>query len=149
MKTRSVLALVLVAMGGMSGSAVADDITAFVFCNGWLSNQPSRQSIQATFRGTGEFGFLNLDAELSGTVVSQPQTRIPQKNLYGKYPVNVDLRVGRSGISASDSFGANVEVFRRRIKISKVGWITLSRPINPTKSGRQRVSGKGFLAYNF
>lgn len=149
MKTRTVLALVMVAMGGIGGSAVADDITAFVFCDGWLFNHSSRQSIRSSFRGTGEFGFLDLDAELSGTVVSQPQTRLPQKNLYGKYPVKVDLRVGRSGISASDSFGANVEVFRRRIKISRVGWITLSRPINPTKSGRQRFSGKGFLAYNF
>lgn len=149
MKTKTMLALVLVATGWMGGRAVADDITAFVFCDGWLINQPTRQSIRASFRGNGEFGFLNLDAELSGTVISQPQTRLPQRNLFGKYPVEVDLRVGRSGISASDSFGANVEVFRRRIKISRVGWITLSKSINPTKAGRQRVRGKGFLSYNF
>jgi hypothetical protein len=133
----------------MSGGVMADDITARVFAEGSLVNRATKQAIRATFRGNGEFGVLNLDAQLSGTLLSQPGTRLPERNLLGKYPVEVDLRVGKSGISVSDSFGTNVEVFRRRIKISKVGSLTLVRPINPTKSGRQRFRGKGVLSYDF
>jgi hypothetical protein len=149
MNTKTVLAWVLVATGWMATGAVADDITARVFCEGSLVNRSAKQSIRASFRGNGEFGVLNLDAQLSGTLLSQPDTRLPERNLLGEYPVEVDLRVGKSGISVSDSFGTNVEVFRRRIKISKVGSITLARPINPTKTGRQRFRGKGVLGYDF
>ncbi len=149
MKTKTVVAMVLVATGWMGGGAMADDITARVFAEGSLVNRSAKQAIRATFRGNGEFGILNLDAQLSGTLLSQPGTRLPESNLLGTYPVEVDLRVGKSGISVSDSFGTNVEVFRRRIKISQVGSITLVRPINPTKSGRQRFRGKGVLSYDF
>ncbi|MBU6179702.1 MAG: hypothetical protein KGR69_08545 [Verrucomicrobia bacterium] len=149
MKTETVVAMVLVATGWMGGGVMADDITARVFAEGSLVNRPTKQAIRATFRGNGEFGDLNLDAQLSGTVLSQPGTRLPESDLLGGYPVEVDLRVGKSGISVSDSFGTNVEVFRRRIKISRVGWISLVRPIDPRKSGRQRFRGEGLLRYNF
>jgi hypothetical protein len=149
MNTKTVLAMVAAAAGWMSGGVIADDISARVYCEGSLVNRSSKQAIRATFRGNGEFGVLNLDAQLSGTLLSQPGTRLPERNLLGKYPVEVDLRVGKSGISVSDSFGTNVEVFRRRIKISEVGSIALVRPINPTKSGRQRFRGKGVLSYDF
>ncbi len=149
MKTVLRVAVMAVMAGGVCNEVIADDMTARVYFDGSLINRPTKQSIRGTFRGNGEFGVLNLDAQLSGTLLSQVGTRLPENTLLGKYPVEVDLRVGKSGISASDSFGTNVEVFRRRIKISKVGSITLVRPINPTKSGRQRFRGKGTLSYNF
>lgn len=149
MKKARLVAVALLVTGWFSGDSGADDISAKVFFEGSLINRPTKQAIRGSFKGNGEFGALNLDAQLSGTMVSQTDTRLPENNLLGKYPVEVDLRVGKSGISVSDSFGTNVEVFRRRIKISKVGSIALVRPINPTKSGRQRFRGKGVLSYNF
>lgn len=127
----------------------ASVVESRVYFWGTLRNTASKQSLRGVFRGNGEFGLLDLDVKLSGTVLSQPSTRTPEKTLLGKYPVEVSLRVGKSGISASKSFGTNVRVYRRSISVPKVGKIILSRSINPRKKGPQRISGRGNLRYNF
>jgi len=148
-KAMAFMAAVLATGCLTGGRAEASDISARVFFSGTLINLPAKQAIRGTFRGNGEFGPLNLDAELSGFVLSQVETRLPERNLFGKYPVEIDLRVGKSGLSVSDSFGTNVEVFRRRIKLGKIGSIVLNRPVHPTRAGRQRLRGTGTLRYDF
>lgn len=150
MKTPPLAGLLLAALLPLAGGfALADEVVAKVYFNGSLRNRPSKQSIQGSFRGTGEYGRFDLKVDLSGTVQSQPNTRKPERNLVGKYPVKIRLRVSKSGISASDSFGANVHVRRRSIRVSDVGTIRLNRPIHRTKQGWQRVSGQGTLRYHF
>lgn len=146
----SLVGFLFAALMPLSGGTVsADEVVAKVNFNGTLNNRPTKQSIRGKFRGKGEYGRFDLNVDLSGTVLSQPNTRTPQRNLMGKYPVEIDLRVSKSGIAASDSFGANVHVRRRSIRVSDVGTIHLNRPIRPTKLGVQRVSGKGTLRYDF
>ncbi len=154
MKTKGILAVLvgcgLVHGGGpMAGTSNASDITALVGFTGTVYNRPARQAIRGGFRGTGEFGILKQDATFFGIVQSQPGTRLPERNVYGKYPVNVELSVRRSGVGASDSFGTNVEVRRRAILISRVGKIRLARALKPKKPGRQKVRGSGLLRYDF
>ncbi len=150
MKTPSLVGFLFAALLPLSGGMVsADEVVAKVNFSGTLNNRPTKQAIRGNFRGKGEYGRFDLSVDLKGTVRSQPNTRQPERNLIGKYPVEIDLRVSKSGIGASDSFGANVHVRRRSIRVSNVGTIYLNRPIKQTKSGVQRISGKGTLRYRF
>ncbi len=131
------------------GAAHADEVIARVKFNGTLKNRPSQQTIQGTFKGTGEYGRFDLDVDLNGSVRSQPGTRTPEKNVLGKYPVEINLRLSKSGVSVSDSFGANVHVRGKRIRVSDVGTLRLKRPVKRTKVGTQRLRAEGRLSYHF
>jgi len=144
---KTIMATAMVSLAG--GGARAEEVTAKVSFQGTLRNAVTKQSLRGNFNGRGEYGRFDLDVDLSGSVLSQPDTRLPERVLYGKYPVEIDLRVGKSGISASDSFKTNIEVRRRSIMVNNVGTIRLARPINPTRSGAQRIRGKGTLRYDF
>src|SRR5690606_23532206 len=84
------------------GSASADEVVARVKFDGTLNNRPSKQTIQGSFKGRGEYGRFDLDVDLNGNVRSKPNTRKPEKNVLGKYPVEIKLRVSKSGVSVSD-----------------------------------------------
>lgn len=150
MKTPSLVGFLFAALLPLSGgTASADEVVARVNFSGTLNNRPTKQALRGNFRGKGEYGRLDLSVDLKGTIQSQPNTREPERNLIGTYPVKVDLRVSKSGIGGSKSFGTNVHVRRRSILVSNVGTIRLNRPIKPTKAGVQRISGKGTLRYDF
>jgi hypothetical protein len=65
------------------------------------------------------------------------------------YPVEIVLKVSKSGVNVSDSFTTDIKVSRRWITFGEYGSIRLVRPIDPRKIGRQRVRGSGILKYDF
>ncbi len=150
MKTSSLPILALAGLVAFGGPQIrADEVIAKVNLNGNLINRATKQSFRGTFRGTGEYTRIDLDVNVRGTVLSQPNTRDPRPTLMGRYPVEVDMRAFRSGVSLSESFNTNLVVMRKRIRVSDVGTIFLDRPVNPRKVGYQRVRGRGTLRYDF
>ena len=137
--------LTLIAASGIQ----ADDIKARVDFTGSLFNSSTRQAIHGSFVGKGEYGPFDNEGKFTGNVTSKPGTRTPENRLTGRYPVRISVRVASSGASASDSFDTTVVVRRRALYNEEVGTIKLRRPINPSKKGRQRISGSGVLKYDF
>lgn len=129
--------------------AGADDLVARIGFIGSIYNNRERQALTGTIGGNGEYGDLNLEVALRGTMTSEVGTRVPEKRLTGRYPVEIVLKVSKSGVSASDSFTTNVTVRRRAIIFGKYGSVKLVRAIDPREIGRQRIRGTGILRYNF
>jgi hypothetical protein len=135
----------LIAAGGIQ----AGDIRAKVDFEGSLYNSTTRQAIHGSFVGKGEYGPFDNEGKFTGNVTSSVGTRTPENRLTGRYPVTISVRVAALGGSASDSFDTTVFVRRRSLFNEEVGTIKLRRPIDPSKKGRQRISGSGVLKYNF
>lgn len=133
-----------------TSSTEADDIKAKVNFKGALFNSTARQALHGRFTGRGEYGPFNTNGKFTGNVSSKPGTRTPEKRLMGRYPVRISVRVASSDrASASDAFDTTVVLRRRSIFNEEVGRIKLRRPINPSKKGRQKISGTGVLKYDF
>ena len=129
--------------------AGADDLVARIGFIGSIYNNQARQALTGTVGGTGEYGKLNLEVDLRGTMTSEVGTRVPEARLTGTYPVESVRKVSKSGVNVSDSFTTNIKVSRRWITFGEYGSIRLVRPIDPRKIGRQRVRGSGILKYDF
>jgi hypothetical protein len=137
--------LALIAASGIQ----ADDIKAKVYFTGSLFNGSTSQAIHGSFVGKGEYGPFNNEGKFTGNVTSKPGTRTPESRLTGRYPVSISVRVAALGASASDSFDTTLVVRRRSLFNEEVGAIKLRRAIDPSKKGRQRISGSGVLKYDF
>lgn len=142
------IGLVALLLAGVA-KAGADDLVANIGFIGSIYNNKARQAITGTVGGNGEYGKLNLEVDLRGTMTSEVGTRIPESRLTGKYPVEIVLKVSKSGVNASDSFTTNITVRRRFIQFGEYGSVKLVRAIDPKKIGRQRIRGTGILKYNF
>jgi len=127
----------------------AEDVEAELRLNGSVQNNRARQTIQANFAGEGEFDPFDTDAKIDGTVRTQSGERLSQVSVYGDYPVQVYARARRGDRSASDTFDATVELRRRYVNFRGIGKIYLDRPVNPRRPGRQTLSGRGTLRYDF
>jgi hypothetical protein len=77
--------------------AGADDLVARIGFIGSIYNNQARQALTGTVGGTGEYGKLNLEVDLRGTMTSEVGTRVPEARLTGTYPVEIVLKVSKSG----------------------------------------------------
>jgi hypothetical protein len=108
--------------------AGADDLVARIGFIGSIYNNQARQALTGTVGGTGEYGKLNLEVDLRGTMTSEVGTRVPEARLTGTYPVEIVLKVSKSGVSVSDSFTTDIKVSRRWITFGEYGSAQRSRP---------------------
>lgn len=150
MKTQWMMKVGLAAMvlAGVE-RAGADDLDARISFSGSVQNSPIRQAVFGYLNGRGEYGKFNLEVDLKGTLASEDGTRTPEPRVTGKYPVEISLRVSKSGVSASDTFTTDVTLRRRALIFSEYGKVRLVKPVNPRREGRQRIRGSGILAYDF
>lgn len=134
-----------------SGNAKADDssIVAPIRLTGYLYSTSVRQYLSAHVLGEAEYGPLNLEVRLDGRIVSENRGRTPERNVFGDYPVEINLKLSRSGVNVSDDFRTNVQVRRRAIVFGEYGKVKLKRPLRPKHNGRQQLRGSGILRYDF
>lgn len=152
MKTRFLLAiacLVSPLFGTVPVKADDTSIVAPIRLTGYLYSTAVRQYLSAHAVGEAEYGPLNLEVRLDGMIRSTNRGRTPGRNVFGEYPVEIDLELSRSGVDVSDKFKTNVQVRRRAILFGEYGRVKLKRPLRPKHNGRQQIRGAGILRYDF
>lgn len=120
------------AFGGFgAGTTVRLDYPGRFFGN--LYNLPRRQAIEGAFEGNSGFRMA---------VRMQGWTRLIEENLFGYYPVRLELSKPQSG-----SFYRSILLKRRSIRLygSVSGLIQLRNPVKGSKLGRQRLKGWGVI----
>lgn len=125
--------------------AKADTIGATVKIRGAIFNRPTRQHIQANFRGHGTVRPSGDKGTANGGFSSLKRDRIPQASIFGTYQVLVRAQVRYDGGSSSVTKKVPLTVRRKSIVAAGYGRIHLKRALDPTRSGRQRIRGKGHL----
>lgn len=153
MKTSLALALTfltgVITLPRVAEAGSATEIKAPIQLAGNLYNGRLKQSLSTKVAGKGEYGPLNLDVNLDGTMRTRDSGRPLRGNVLGEYPVEIRLRVSRSGLSVKDTFTTTVKVRRRAIEFGEYGRVALNRPVRPTAKGRQVIRGRGTLRYKF
>lgn len=112
---------------------------------GRIFNSPTRQHLQANFRGKGIHRPSGKEGSVNGGFSSLPGQRPPKATLFGAYRVLARANVRYGGGSTSVARQVRVTVRRRTLLIGGIGRIRLTRPIHSTRTGRQNFRGTGDL----
>ncbi len=134
-------------IAGTQHSAEAGIIAASGRISGSIFNSAARQHIQGNFRGSGIHRPSGSNGTANGGLSSLRGKRIPKASLAGPYRVLARANVRYGGGSNSVAKQVTLIVRRRTLSVRGLGVIRLSRPLNLTRTGRQRFSGRGVLTF--
>jgi len=141
---RTILASAMVLPAPLSK---AEDIEATLRFRGVVVNQPSRQVLKGRLRGSGEYDPIDDTSTIRATVRTLPG-RAVLPTVLGEYPTLLQFRARRGDEIETDNFRATADLRRRAIVFYGYGRITLNRPVNPTRPGRQILRGKGRFEFD-
>ena len=126
----------------------SDDIEATFSFRGSVVNNAGRQTLQGLINGSGEYDPIDSRAVIRGSLRTAPGERAVAPTVLGAYPTLLFLRAKAGREVEVDNFKPWATLYRRSIVFQGYGRVTLNRPVNPRRPGRQLLNGRGRFEFD-